>query len=84
MISSLLLKLKDKLILCYNFGEKHFESIVQVPWCMLYIDDIVLIHETKRGINSKLEFSIEALESKFEVPWCMLYVDGFVLIGETK
>jgi len=36
----------------------------EVPWCMLFADDIVLIDETKRGINSKLERWREALETK--------------------
>ena len=27
----------------------------EIPWCMLFADDIVLIDETKEGINTKLE-----------------------------
>jgi len=26
-----------------------------LPWCMLFVDDIVLIGETKQGVNDKLE-----------------------------
>ena len=26
-----------------------------IPWCMLFVDDIVLIDETKSGINAKLD-----------------------------
>ena len=35
-----------------------------IPWCMLFADDIVLIDETARGVNTKLEMWREALESK--------------------
>lgn len=27
----------------------------EVTWCMLFIDDIVLIHETSKGVNQKFE-----------------------------
>ena len=27
----------------------------KVPWCMLFADNIVLIGETKKGVNDKLE-----------------------------
>ena len=36
----------------------------EVPWCMLFADDIVLIDETKSGVNAKLEVWREALESR--------------------
>jgi len=26
-----------------------------LPWCMLFIDDIVLIDKTRQGVNNKLE-----------------------------
>ena len=35
-----------------------------VPWCMLFADDIVLIDETKTGLNAKLERWREALETR--------------------
>ena len=35
-----------------------------VPWCMLFADDIVLVAETKVEVNAKLELWREALESK--------------------
>jgi len=27
----------------------------EIPWCMLFVDDIVLVNETRAGINAKLE-----------------------------
>jgi Reverse transcriptase (RNA-dependent DNA polymerase). len=35
-----------------------------VPWCMLFADDIVLVDETKSGLNAKLEVWRETLETK--------------------
>lgn len=35
-----------------------------IPWCMLFVDDIVLLDETKERVNSKLEFWRETLELK--------------------
>ncbi|KAF3620546.1 Phosphatidylinositol/phosphatidylcholine transfer protein SFH12 [Capsicum annuum] len=36
----------------------------EVPWCMLFEDDVVLIDETRRGVNDKLEVWRQTLESK--------------------
>jgi len=36
----------------------------EVPWCMLFADDIVLIDETRGGLNAKLERWRHRLESK--------------------
>ncbi|XP_070022097.1 uncharacterized protein [Nicotiana sylvestris] len=36
----------------------------EVPWCMLFADDIVLINETRCGVNERLEVWRQALESK--------------------
>ncbi|PHT52732.1 Brefeldin A-inhibited guanine nucleotide-exchange protein 5 [Capsicum baccatum] len=36
----------------------------EVPWCMLFADDIVLIDETRGGVNDKLEVWRQTLESK--------------------
>ncbi|XP_060211622.1 uncharacterized protein LOC132639158 [Lycium barbarum] len=36
----------------------------EVPWCMLFADDIVLIDETRSGVNAKLEVWRQTLESK--------------------
>ncbi|KAM1798712.1 hypothetical protein ACFX12_032753 [Malus domestica] len=36
----------------------------EIPWCMLFADDIVLIDETQEGVNAKLNLWREVLESK--------------------
>ena len=36
----------------------------EVPWCMLFADDIVPIDETKEGLNDKLEEWRHTLESR--------------------
>ncbi|XP_059304596.1 uncharacterized protein LOC132056420 isoform X2 [Lycium ferocissimum] len=36
----------------------------EVPWCMLFTNDIVLINETRSGVNAKLEGWRHTLESK--------------------
>ena len=36
----------------------------EVPWCMLFADDIVLIDETRGGLNEKLERWRHNLESR--------------------
>ena len=41
---------------------KHIQD--DIPWCMLFADDIVLIDETKSGINARLDIWREILESK--------------------
>ncbi|KAJ7957409.1 Retrovirus-related Pol polyprotein LINE-1 [Quillaja saponaria] len=43
--------------LTYNIQDR-------APWCMLFADDIVLVDETREGLNSKLEMWRNALESK--------------------
>ena len=35
----------------------------ELPWCMLFTDDIVLIDEIREGVNAKLERWKHALES---------------------
>jgi hypothetical protein len=35
-----------------------------VPWCMLFADDLVLVDETRAGVNRKLEVWMQTLESK--------------------
>ena len=35
-----------------------------IPWCMLFADDIVLIGKIKEGINKKLELWRQTLETR--------------------
>ncbi|XP_070032752.1 uncharacterized protein [Nicotiana tomentosiformis] len=41
---------------------RHFQG--EVSWCMLFIDDIVLIDETRDNVNAQLEVWRQTLESK--------------------
>ena len=41
---------------------KHIQ--IEVPWCMLFVDGIVLVDETKEGVNIKLDLWRNNLESK--------------------
>ena len=36
----------------------------EVPWCMLFVDDKVLVDESRDNVNAKLGRWLEALESK--------------------
>ena len=36
----------------------------KVPWCMFFADDIVLVDESRSGVNHKLELWRQTLESK--------------------
>ena len=35
-----------------------------IPWCMLFDDDVVLVDESQTGVNRKLEIWPQTLESK--------------------
>ena len=35
-----------------------------IPWCMFFADDVVLVDESRTGVNQKLELWRETLESK--------------------
>ena len=35
-----------------------------IPWCMLFADDVVLVDESREGVNRKLELWRQTLESK--------------------
>ena len=49
-----------------------------IPWCMLFADDVVLVDESREGVNRKLELWRQTLESKgfrlsrtkTEYMWC--------------
>ena len=36
----------------------------EIPWCMLFADDIILVDETRAGVNTKLEVWRQTLESR--------------------
>ena len=36
----------------------------EIPWCMLFADDIIFIDETRDGINTKLERWRDTLETR--------------------
>ena len=36
----------------------------EIPWCMLFADEIVLLDETRAGVNAKLELWRQTLESQ--------------------
>jgi len=36
----------------------------EIPWCMLFVDDIALIDETGEVVNTKLERWRDTLETK--------------------
>ncbi|KAF3683857.1 hypothetical protein FXO37_01651 [Capsicum annuum] len=42
--------------------EKEFQG--EVPWCMLFVDDVVSIDKIRGGVNAKLEVCRQTLESK--------------------
>jgi hypothetical protein len=35
-----------------------------IPWCMIFVDDVVLVDESRKGVNRKLELWKHMLESK--------------------
>ena len=46
-----------------------------IPWCMLFADDVVLVDESRTGVNQKLELWRETLESKgFRLRACLAWL----------
>ena len=35
-----------------------------IPWCMLFVDDVVLVDDSRTGVNRKLGLWRQTLESK--------------------
>ena len=35
-----------------------------ITWCMLFVDDVVLVDDSRTGVNRKLELWRQTLESK--------------------
>ena len=62
----------------------------EIPWCMLFADDIVLIDESRKGVNTKLERWRGTLEakgfrlsrSKTEYLFCRFSADEGGVTGE--
>ena len=48
----------------YLFALVMDEVTRDIPWCMLFADDVVLVDESRTGVNQKLELWRETLESK--------------------
>jgi len=36
----------------------------EIPWCKLFADDIILVNQTRAGVNAKLELWRQSLESR--------------------
>ena len=48
----------------YLFALVMDEVTRDIPWCMLFEDDVVLVDENRTGVNQKLELWRETLEFK--------------------
>ncbi|XP_070045979.1 uncharacterized protein [Nicotiana tomentosiformis] len=48
--------------LAINALTRHIQG--KIPWCMLFTDDIILIDETRGGVNERLKVWRHTLESK--------------------
>nr|XP_016484574.1 PREDICTED: uncharacterized protein LOC107805102 [Nicotiana tabacum] len=48
--------------LAMDSSTRHIQG--EVPWCLLFADDIVLIDETRGGVNERLEVGVTPVEAK--------------------
>ncbi|KAF3631376.1 Cell division cycle protein 48 -like protein [Capsicum annuum] len=54
----------ESVLICSGDGCVDAVYSKEDPWCMLFVDDIVLIEESRQGVNDKLEVWRQTLESK--------------------
>ncbi|KAG2558272.1 hypothetical protein PVAP13_8NG180401 [Panicum virgatum] len=53
----------------------------EIPWCMLFADDVVLVDKSRAGVNRKLELWRRTLESKgFRLSRTKTDLDGQVVV----
>jgi hypothetical protein len=53
------------LSICFCEGLGHKRHIRCIPWCMLFVDDVVLVNESRMGVDQKLELWRRTLEAKY-------------------
>ena len=54
----------ESILICHSDGELTRAIQDEIPWCMLFADDIVLVDETRAVVNAKLELWRPTLESR--------------------
>jgi hypothetical protein len=47
-----------------------------IPWCMFFLDDVVLVDENRVGVNRKLELWQKSLESKVTMPMVKVHAEA--------
>ena len=45
----------ESILICHSDDELTRAIQDEIPWCMLFADDIVLVDETRARVNTKLE-----------------------------